>query len=171
VLSRAYSEALERINGQKPGLQNVAMQTLCWITCAKRPLTTSKFQYALAVEVGETELDEDNIPQIEDMVSVCAGLVTVDYESKIIRLVHQTMQKFFERTQARWFPDAETDNTRTCVTYLSFTVFESGFCHSDEEFELRLQSNPLYARQSSLLCEDLMLFLKSQPHWKHQVKH
>lgn len=57
-------------------------------TCAKRPLTTLELQHALAVEVGESELDEENFPEIEDMVSVCAGLVTVDEECGIIRLVH-----------------------------------------------------------------------------------
>ena len=39
------------------------------------------------------------------MVSVCAGLVTVDEESDIIRLVHYTTQEFFERTQNIWFPN------------------------------------------------------------------
>jgi hypothetical protein len=31
-----------------------------------------------------------------------------------------------------------------CVTYLSFDVFESGFCATDEGFEERLQLIPLY---------------------------
>ena len=45
------------------------------------------------------KLDEENLPEIEDMVSVCAGLVTIDEESNIIRLVHYTTQEYFERTQ------------------------------------------------------------------------
>ncbi|KAH6985419.1 hypothetical protein EDB80DRAFT_529803, partial [Ilyonectria destructans] len=39
---------------------------------------------------------------------------------------------------------AETDITTTYVTYLSFDVFESGFCRTDEEFEERIRLNPLY---------------------------
>jgi hypothetical protein len=50
------------------------------------------------MELDETELDETNLPEIEDMISVCADLVTVDGESNIIRLVHYTTQEFFERT-------------------------------------------------------------------------
>ena len=92
----------------------------------------------------QPELDEDNIPEIEDMVSVCAGLVTVDKESGIIRLIHYTTQEYFERTQASWFPNAQTDIAKTCVTYLSFDTFETGFCRTDEKFEARLQWNPLY---------------------------
>lgn len=71
---------------------------------AKSPLTTPELQHALAVEAGDVELGEDNIQEIEEVVSVCAGLVTVDEQSDIIRLVHYTTQEYFERTQTRWFP-------------------------------------------------------------------
>jgi hypothetical protein len=117
---------------------------LSWITCAKRPLTTSELQHALAVEKGDPELNKDKFPQIEDMVSVCAKLVTVDKESNIIRLVHYTTQEYFKRTQGKWFPNIETNITVICVTYLSFSVFESGFCQTDAEFEERLRLNQIY---------------------------
>ena len=99
---------------------------------------------AAALEVGEPELDNDNLPQVEDMVSVCEGLVTVDEESNIIRLVHYTMQEYFERLQKRWFVNTEDDITITCIKYLSFSTSESGFCRTDKEFEERLQSNQFY---------------------------
>lgn len=101
-----YKEAMERIEGQVRDSQELAKQVLAWITCAKRPLTTSELQHALAVEYGESELDKENLPEIEDMVSVCAGLVTVDEESDVIRLVHYTTQEYFERTWISWFPNA-----------------------------------------------------------------
>jgi ankyrin repeat protein len=135
---------MERIKGQKPGFRQLAETVLTWIVCATRPLKTSELQHALAVEVGERELDEDNIPQVEDMVSVCAGLVTVDRESNVVRLVHYTTQEYFDQTQNHWFPAAEEDITTTCVTYLSFSTFGTGFCGSHEDFEQRLQSYPFY---------------------------
>jgi hypothetical protein len=36
------------------------------------------------VEASEAKLDEENLPQIKDIVLMCAGLVTVDKESSII---------------------------------------------------------------------------------------
>ena len=163
---------MERINGQKPGLKDLAKQVLFWITCAKRPLATSELQHALAVEIGEPKLDEENLPEIEDMVSVCAGLVTVDEESGIIRLVHYTTQEYFKQTQKHWFPNAEADITKVCVTYLSFRAFENGFCRTDAEFERRRQLNPLYdyvahnwgnhAREASTLCQQVIGFLESE---------
>jgi hypothetical protein len=172
ILAQAYEEAMERINGQKAGLKDLAKRVLFWITCAKRPLATLELQHALGVEVGEPKIDEDNLPQIEDMVSVCAGLVTVDEESGVIRLVHYTMQEYFKKTRERWFPDAETDITKVCVTYLSFHAFESGFCQTDVEFEERLRLNQLYdyvahnwgnhAREALTLCQQVIDFLESE---------
>jgi hypothetical protein len=100
---------MERNEGQIADSQDLAKQVLSWITCTKRPLTTSELQDALAVEIGRPE------PKLEDMVSACAGLVTVDKESDIIRLVHYTTQEYFERKQNRWFPEAQRDIARTCI--------------------------------------------------------
>lgn len=101
VLTRAYDETMERICRQEPAWKELAMQVLSWITCAKRPLTASELQCALAVELTKSELDRDNFPQIEDMVSVCAGLVTVDDESGIIHVVHYTTQEYFEQRKKK----------------------------------------------------------------------
>jgi ankyrin repeat protein len=170
VLSLAYEQAMERINAQKEGFQLLAKNVLSWITCAKRPLTTRELQHAIAVEINAVELDEENLSEIEDMVSVCAGLVTIDEESNIIRLVHYTTQEYFNQTQKRWFLDAETNITKTCVTYLSFDAFDTGFCRTDKEFEVRLQDNVLYdyashnwgdhARAASTLILEVISFLE-----------
>lgn len=79
---------MERIEGQLKDEVEVAKQVLSWIICARRPLTTFELEHALAVELGESQLDIDNLCRVEYMVSVCAGLVVVDDESKVIRLVH-----------------------------------------------------------------------------------
>jgi hypothetical protein len=46
-----------------------------------------ELQYALAIEAGESELLEENLPEIEDIVFIYAELITVDEESNIIQLV------------------------------------------------------------------------------------
>ena len=144
MLDKAYEDVMERINRQPPGFSRLAEKVLLWITCAKRPLTTTELQHSLATVDGDSKLDEDNIERTERMVSVCAGLVTIEEESGIIRLVHHTTQEYFERTKERWFPDAESEITKTCITYLSFSTFDTGFCTTDEQFELRMRENALY---------------------------
>ncbi|KAJ3484049.1 hypothetical protein NLG97_g7154 [Lecanicillium saksenae] len=141
---KAYHDAMERIESQLDDQQNLAKEVLSWITCAIEPLSITELQHALAVEIGEHEFDHENIPHLEDIVSVCAGLVEVDKKSGIIRLMHYTTQEFFERTKQRWFPDAESHNTRVCITYLSYRVFANDFCQTDADFRRRLSSNPFY---------------------------
>ncbi|KAF3188341.1 hypothetical protein TWF788_001017 [Orbilia oligospora] len=141
---QAYDEAMERIEGQIHDRKELAKQALSWIVCAKRPLNTTELPHALAVKPGDLELDEENISPIEYIVSVCSGLVTIDEESKIIRLVHYTAQKYLDRRQEMWFPEAQTEIAEVCVTYLQFRVFDSGPCQSNSDFECRLKSNPLY---------------------------
>jgi ankyrin repeat protein len=144
LLSSAYERTMKRINGQKDGLRQLAITVLLWITCAERPLTTSELLHAIAVEEDTLELDEDNIHRIEELVSVCAGLVTIDEESDIIRLAHYTTQEYLDQTKHDWFPDAQTRIVKSCVTYLSFDAFKTGFCSTDEEFRARLQDNAFY---------------------------
>ncbi|KAL9607516.1 MAG: hypothetical protein Q9167_007571 [Letrouitia subvulpina] len=141
----AYEDAMKRVEGQIKDKEELAKQILMWITCARRPLETLELQHALAVEVGNSELDEDNFPQVEDMVSVCAGLVTVDEESGIIRLVHYTTQKYFERTQTLWFSNANSDITKIYVTYLMFNVFASGYFEDYRHSENYWHRNSPYA--------------------------
>jgi ankyrin repeat protein len=142
ALKEAYSEAIKRIKGQLPEEFELAKKVLSWITYAQRPLTTEELSQALAVEADESELDEDNIPDVEDMISVCAGLVTIDQESNIIRLVHYTTQEYFERIREAWNPYAQQEITSKCLTYLSFKTFGTGSCPSDADFEHRLSRNP-----------------------------
>jgi ankyrin repeat protein len=144
ALGKAYDKAIERVEGQKRGFRELAKRVLSWITHANWPLTVLELRHALAVEVGERAVDEDNLPEIDDMVSVCAGLVTVNEESNIIRLVHYTTQEYFAEFWPSWIPNAQTDITMTCLTYLKFDVFAVGSCSTDEELKARHDLNPLY---------------------------
>ncbi|KAL6900373.1 hypothetical protein GGI43DRAFT_422907 [Trichoderma evansii] len=82
----------------------------------------------LALLVLGTELNKKNLVLVENIVSDCAGLVTVNKKRNIIQLVHYTTQEYFERTQEQWFPTAHTQITTIYITYLSFKTFKTGYC-------------------------------------------
>ena len=144
VYDKAYDEVMERIEKQVGDQEELAKQVLMWITCAKRPLGIEELREALAIEPDTEHLDQDNLPDIEDMVSVCAGLVVTDPESGIVRLVHYTTQKYFERTQSRWFPDSEDQIATSCITYMSFQDFGSQLCTTYAELQERVELQKLY---------------------------
>ncbi|KAH0563399.1 hypothetical protein GP486_002033 [Trichoglossum hirsutum] len=143
-LDETYKQAMERIEDTGSRVRELAKDILAWIVHAKRPLSTIELQHALGVRPLTKKLDRDYLPSVQVLQSMCAGLVTIDKQSGIVRLVHYTTQEYFERTWTSWFPNAQMDITNVCVTYLSFDVFETGFCQSDREFEARLQTNVLY---------------------------
>jgi ankyrin repeat protein len=142
-LNETYDNAMQRIQSQSYQQVRRAEQVLSWISYAVRPLTIKEIQCALAVEPEDTEMDEEALPEEDPLVSVCAGLVTIDRESNVIRLVHYTTQEYFQQTRMRLFPEAQTEIARTCLTYLLFDTFSEGACSSGKDMEARLQENPL----------------------------
>jgi hypothetical protein len=111
-----YEEAMKRINGQEEEFRDLAKQVLSWVTHTKRPLTTVELQHAVAVRDGAVELDKDFVPDIEDLTSVCVGLVTIEEQSDIIRWIHYTTQEYIELTWTVWLPQAQVDIATTCIT-------------------------------------------------------
>jgi hypothetical protein len=124
ALELAYNGAVERIDSQKQGLRDLADQVLSWITYARRPLRTTELQHALAIEIGESYLDEENFSDIEEMINVCAGLVTVDETSKVIRFIHYTTQEYFESIRKVRFAGADDRVALSCISYLTHDDLE-----------------------------------------------
>jgi ankyrin repeat protein len=119
----AYETAIQRIRGQSVSRTKLANRVLAWIVYAKRVLTASELRLALGVEIGKRQLDDDSCPDVDMMVSVCAGLVTIDESADTIRLVHYTAQTFFDNVKSTMFPSAEAEILRVCTTYLSLKIF------------------------------------------------
>ncbi|RYP64079.1 hypothetical protein DL771_008938 [Monosporascus sp. 5C6A] len=143
-LDTTYQLAMERVQSQGHGLEQLAKRLLAWIVHARRPLSAAELQHALATKVDAETINKEFLPSVKLLRSICAGLVTVDQESTTVRLIHYTTQEYFDKTWRQWFPDAPLDITRTCATYLSFYDFASGYSRTDEEYEQRRRWYPFY---------------------------
>ncbi|KAL2686900.1 hypothetical protein Neosp_004443 [[Neocosmospora] mangrovei] len=158
---------------QSRDTRDLAMHVLSWIAWTKRPLTVRELQHALAIIDGAEMLDEDSITDAEDLVSSCEGLLILDPETNIIRLIHYTTQEYLENIRDTWFPDVENDILRVCLKIISSPDFQSGPCQTDAEFEERLRHYPLYdyacrhwgdhASNSVEMDEELFDFLQDVP--------
>lgn len=144
LLDHAYEVALQRIQHQKVQHFILAKKVLSWVIHAKRNLTPSELQHAVAIEIGLPEFDKENIADIGLSVSVCGGLVIIDQESHVIRLVHYTTQEFLERTWKDRFPKSQAVVAKACISYLSLKVFDSGPCPTGLLFKKRLNTYTLY---------------------------
>uniref|UniRef100_A0A4E9D6D4 Uncharacterized protein n=1 Tax=Gibberella zeae TaxID=5518 RepID=A0A4E9D6D4_GIBZA len=139
---KTYEGAMKRIES-RVNTKEFAKKILTWIICARRPLETSELRHALAVKHGDSDLDENNLPEIGDIITVCAGLVVVDKKSNVVRLAHYTTQQYFERTKGDWFPNADTDITITCVTCLSHKIARKKPTKSMPRAYRSFEPNPL----------------------------
>lgn len=140
-LDATYDHALERIASQAEDDHALAMRILTWITCSFTPMTTRILQHGVAMEPGLVELDEDDLPDIDLMISVCAGLVIADQEG-YIRLVHYTAQEYFIKNRDKLFPKAHSEIAAACITYISLGRFDEGPLIDSGAVARRLEVNP-----------------------------
>jgi hypothetical protein len=141
-----YDGVMERISSQDEDDKTLALNVLNWITYAKRPLQSRELEHAVSVRPDGLDIDFNGVIDADYLVGICAGIVTVDEESGIIRLVHYTTQRYLE---AKLPPaDVHFSIARTCLTYLGFAIFAKPM-ETEESLENVLQKYKLgsYAAQ------------------------
>lgn len=151
-LDETYKEAIQRIDSQNDDDALLARRILSWISFAERAMTASELRHALAVgdlEPDETSLDEEALIDEDLLVTVCAGIVIIDKESQIIRLIHYSTQEYFDRNRNTLFPNARTIIANDCFRYLSLDPFSEGSVSTDREMLKRLRDYPFVLYASS----------------------
>jgi len=117
-LGDAYDATLERIKAQDEEKANLAMAALTWVCHSERPLQVDELCHALAVEIGETDFDPENVPSTGTLLDCCQGLVTVDAEASTVRLIHYTVQEYL-CGHPDLFIKPHSILAETCLTYLN----------------------------------------------------
>ncbi|PNP74430.1 hypothetical protein FNYG_12479 [Fusarium nygamai] len=113
ALSDAYEQTMTRIKSQESDHAMLAKGVLLWLTYARSELTIEDLRYALATRSKYRMVRTQDLPFESTMISVCAGLVSLDESSKIIRLVHFTTQEYLIQNPDELFPLTEQDIART----------------------------------------------------------
>ncbi|KAJ7088304.1 hypothetical protein C8R44DRAFT_649574, partial [Mycena epipterygia] len=123
-LNGTFDEVVHRIDRQSEEEKKLAWLVLSWVTNARRPLEPSELRVALSVEAGATELDAENLLDTETILSVCAGLVTINEEDNKVRLIHYTIQDYLEQVQDQEFRHAHSN-----ISSISIHPMEQCFGH------------------------------------------
>lgn len=136
---------MQRVISQPEDSASMAMQTLMILTTARRPLTANELCCALAIDLKDLDdgFDEDNIPNIDCVLSSCAGMVVCETRTQstqqsrldnvaqttsqssqgptddsVIKLAHKSIRDYLSSTQSKWFPHAEPQMATICRTFL-----------------------------------------------------
>jgi ankyrin repeat protein len=167
-----YQEAWSRIEQQRGGLRQLAQQAIYWLSSALTQLTIDQLRVALAVRNADRYLEIERLPAIDVLIQVCQGLVQVDSESKIIRLVHFTTQEFFDAIRSQSFPDIHKKIASTCLTYLTFDEFKNGPCKFISTRALDMGKTEGEIKSSNVLARRIArnpLLIYVVHHWGHHA--
>ncbi|KIY01474.1 uncharacterized protein Z520_03026 [Fonsecaea multimorphosa CBS 102226] len=136
ALDRAYQDTFQRIQRQPKEQNELAKKVLVCVTYSAEPLTLDAVRHALAVDQETKELDpEYDLDNPDDVVSSCAGLVTIDSESKIVRLVHYTTQSFLESLGNQLMSDPHDFLASCCLNHLHLDLFAEVSIGQDHRYK------------------------------------
>jgi len=117
-LRDVYGATIERIKKQKGSESRLAMEALMWISHAERPLSANELRNALAIDLGSTDFDADNMPSVAVVVGCCQGLIAVDREASTVRLIHPTLQHYLS-AHLDIYRRPHSAMAEICLTYLN----------------------------------------------------
>lgn len=125
ALNAEYDKALNRIDQQREGFRQLAQKVLACIVHAHRELSIGELQEAVAIEEGMEDIDHTtDLEEEQQLASVCAGLVRIDHEAGVIRLVHYTTQEYLLGVSYDRL-GGERIIAQSCLQYLNMDVFRS----------------------------------------------
>lgn len=123
-LNVLYDDALLRTESQSEEDHRLAMKAIRWVAYTFRPLSADILRVALAIEPDATGYDYEAIPAISLILDVCAGLLILDEENEVVRLVHYTAQDYFDSYSQSSFNKARASIAGECIMYLGYDCFQ-----------------------------------------------
>ncbi|KIW48394.1 uncharacterized protein PV06_00983 [Exophiala oligosperma] len=117
-LTEAFQSTIQRITNLPLAKKELAFKVLMWISHARRPLRAIELQQAMAMQPDDDNMDLENMSPVRTIVDCCCGLVEVDRESFIIRLVHHSLEEYLREHDHGLFDDASLIITKTCLKFL-----------------------------------------------------
>ena len=116
-LGDVYGAMIERIKAQDGDKSRLGMAALMWISHVERPLQADELCHALAVRLGTTDFNTDNVPSISTLIGCCQGLIIVNKEASTVRLIHFTLQEYLS-AHPDIFSRPHSAIAEICLTYL-----------------------------------------------------
>lgn len=119
AVGQTYDATLQRIKAQLARKRALAQSVIGWIVLSKRALTAVELQHAVGIRPHIFKYPKRNVTKLETNLGACLGLVSIDAETNVVRLVHYTAHEYFDKIDITAFPGiSESSITQCCLTYL-----------------------------------------------------
>ncbi|KAH6889048.1 ankyrin repeat domain-containing protein 50 [Coprinopsis sp. MPI-PUGE-AT-0042] len=143
-----YCQTWARISDQSRKHASLAKAVLVWVLNASRSMTIAELERAVATSPDTHKFEPRRLVPGTTLVSLCGGLITVEEESRVVRLVHYTAKDTLKDLLHDAFPHPHSLLAAVCMTHLTECGFQNTTIRSRDEFDLILEKDPLLAYAS-----------------------
>jgi ankyrin repeat domain-containing protein 50 len=91
-----YRQTFERILHSEPRQASLAQRALLWVSNAARSMTIDELRHALATSPDTCEFELARLMPEAVLMTACRGLMTIDGESRLVRLVRTCLELSLE---------------------------------------------------------------------------
>ncbi|KAH6914320.1 ankyrin repeat-containing domain protein [Coprinopsis sp. MPI-PUGE-AT-0042] len=143
-----YRQTWDRISNESHKHASLAKAVLVWVLNASRSMTIDELERAVATSPDTHKFEPRRLVPETTLVSLCGGLITVEEESRVVRLVHYTAKDTLEDLLRNAFPHPHSLLATVCMTHLSKCGLQNTTINSEDEFKSVLEKDPLLAYAS-----------------------
>ncbi|KAH6909736.1 hypothetical protein BKA70DRAFT_1148273, partial [Coprinopsis sp. MPI-PUGE-AT-0042] len=129
-----YRKTWQRILDLPPAKALLARNALTWVVHATRSLTMEELLEAVAICPDTHRFEQDRLVQEETLMGLCHGMVAVEEETRLVRLVHYTAKNVLEQLIMETLPQPHALLSAVCLARLA----DSGFLRTNLNGEIQL---------------------------------
>ena len=133
TLDATYARILRRVKESNHEVQVFVQRSLRWIAHARRELSVAALCEAVSINPGDTLLNRDRIPPVEEILRCCSSLIRKSTSGSSLQLAHFTVKEYlqtigevgnheFSAYHIQHLP-CEIELAEVCLTYLNLDDF------------------------------------------------
>jgi hypothetical protein len=106
-------------------MKDLGIQVLSLVGQASKPLLIEELQQALAVDLNNGRVSNNATKAVNSILASCAGLVTFEKKSGVMRLTHMAIKEHLIQSGEEWFLDSHFRFFQICATYITCVPYPS----------------------------------------------
>ena len=133
TLDATYARILRRVNESNHDVQVMVQRSLRWIAHAQKALDVAELCEAISVNPGDTFLNREGIPAVEEILRCCSSLIRRSMSGSGLEFAHFTVKEYLQKLgqvadnefsvyHIQALP-CHIELTEVCLTYLNLGDF------------------------------------------------
>ena len=133
TLDATYARILRRVTESNRDVQVLVQRTLRWTAYAQEELSVAELCEAISVSPGDTFLNREGIPAVEEILRCCSSLVRKSTDGYGLEFAHFTVKEYLQKLDEMADNEfgayhiqpepCEIELAEVCLTYLNLDDF------------------------------------------------